>query len=203
MTRKELKEQAKESLTGKYGDSIGIVLLLFFISFFCNFIFKRIGIFFHLSEDALEVLLNGCSFIISALFSLGYLSFFLKVSRDEKVEINELWSHFSYFIPYIIVTILIALFTTLWALLLIIPGIIAAYSYSMTYYIMLDHKDMKPMDAIRESKRIMNGHKMDLFVLQVSFLGWAILGIFTFGILYVWLIPYMNVTFAKFYDSIK
>lgn len=73
----------------------------------------------------------------------------------------------------------------------------------MAYYIMLDHPEMRPLEAIKESKRIMNGHKLDYFILQLSFLGWAILGIFTFGILWLWLIPYMNVTNCHFYNEIK
>lgn len=203
MNRVELKEKAKESLTGKYGDAIGIVLLLFAISFItgigCNILKDILGI----SKDSYSILNTICSLILSGLFTLGYTSYFLKISRDEDVEISELWSKMNLFVPYIVVSILIGLFTTLWALLLIIPGIIAAFSYSMTFYIMLDNPEMSPMEAIKESKRIMNGHKMDLFILELSFLGWAILGIFTFGILYLWLIPYMNVTTCNFYNEIK
>lgn len=203
MNRIELKEKAKMSLDGKYGDAIGIVLLLFAISFIvggcAGFLKSMMG----LTENSYKILTNVASFIISALFTFGYSSYFLKVSRDEDVEISELWSKMNLFIPYIVASVLVGIFTTLWALLFIIPGIIAALGYSMTYYIMLDHPEMSPLEAIKESKKIMNGHKLDYFILQLSFLGWAIVGIFTFGILWLWLIPYMNVTTCNFYNEIK
>lgn len=203
MNRKVLKEQAKESLTGKYGDSVAIILILSVISFFASFIIGKCCNLFHIYGNNQIFYKEIGSFLISSIFTFGYLSYFLKISRDEDVEINELWSKTNYFIPYIIVTILIAIFTTLWSLLLIIPGIIAIYSYSMTYYIMLDNPSLTPIQALKESKKIMQGHKFDFFKLQLSFIGWFLLGILSFGILYFILIPYMYVTFSKFYDSIK
>lgn len=203
MNRIELKEKAKDSLDGKYGDAIGVVLLLFAISSIASGFIIALKDVFHLTETNFIILSEVISIIISGLFTFGYNSYFLKLSRDEDVEVNELWSKLNFIIPYIAVTILIALFTTLWTLLFIIPGIIAAFGYSMAYYVMLDHPEMSAMEAIKESKRIMNGHKWDYFILQFSFLGWAILGIFTLGILWVWLIPYMNVTICNFYNEIK
>ena len=203
LTRRELKEKAKQSLNGKYGDAIVVVLLLSIISSVVSFIFKKsFGIPTDVNQTY-SITINLASFIVSALLNFGYTSFFLKLSRDEDVEVNELWSKMNMFIPYIIVSVLISLFTTLWTLLLIIPGIIAALSYSMVYFIMLDNPEMSAMEAIKESKKIMNGHKMDYFILQLSFLGWAILGAFTLGILYFWLIPYMEVTYCNFYNNIK
>lgn len=203
LTRRELKEKAKQSLNGKYGDAIVVVLLLSIISSVVSFIFKKsFGIPTDVNQTY-SITINLASFIVSALLNFGYTSFFLKLSRDEDIEVNELWSKMNMFIPYIIVSILISLFTTLWTLLLIIPGIIAALSYSMVYFIMLDNPEMSAMETIKESKKIMNGHKMDYFILQLSFLGWAILGAFTLGILYFWLIPYMEVTYCNFYNNIK
>ena len=201
LTRAELKDKAKKSLQGKYGDAIVITLILGAISGVIGGILGFISA--NASEDVQGGLSSIAELIITCLFTFGYLSFFLKISRDEKVEINELWSKTNMFVTFLLASILVGLFTTLWSLLLIIPGIIAAYSYQMTYYILLDNPDMKVMDAIKRSKEMMNGHKMDLFVLQLSFIGWGILGICTFGILYLWLIPYMNVTTCNFYNEVK
>lgn len=88
-------------------------------------------------------------------------------------------------------------------ILLIIPGIIAAYAYSQTWYILIDKKDISALDAIEESKKIMMGHKWRLFLLSLSFIGWLLLTILTLFVGYLWLNPYMGVAFAKFYDSIK
>ena len=200
-TRAELKAMAKESLQGKYGDAIVITVLLFIISALIGG--ATAAFTTNMSEENAEIIESIVELILSGLFTFGYLSFFLKISRNEDVEINELWSKTSMFMTFIAAAILIGLFTTLWTLLLIIPGIIAAFSYQMTLYILLDNPDMNVMDAIKESKRMMKGHKMDYFVLQLSFIGWIILGIFTLGILYLWLVPYMNVTMCNFYNNLK
>lgn len=203
MSIKNLKNEAKESLTGKYGDSISIILILSIISFLTNYIIgKCCNLFFIYGNSQIFYKEIG-TFIISSIFTFGYFSYFLKISRDDDVEIKELWSKTNYFVPYIVTTILITIFTILWSLLFVIPGIIALYSYSMTYYIMLDNPNLKPIQAIKESKRIMQGHKFDFFKLQISFIGWIFLGLLSFGILYFILIPYMYVAFAKFYNNIK
>ena len=200
-TRAELKAMAKESLQGKYGDAIVITVLLFIISALIGG--ATAAFTTNMSEENAEIIESIVELILSGLFTFGYLSFFLKISRNEDVEINELWNKTSMFMTFIAAAILIGLFTTLWTLLLIIPGIIAAYSYQMTLYILLDNPNMNVMDAIKESKRMMKGHKMDYFILQLSFIGWIILGIFTLGILYLWLVPYMNVTMCNFYNNLK
>ena len=91
----------------------------------------------------------------------------------------------------------------LWFLLLIVPGIVAALSYSMTFYILADEPDINAKEALEKSKIMMDGHKMDLFLLGLSFIGWALLCILTLGIGLLWLIPYMNVSAAKFYQDRK
>jgi uncharacterized membrane protein len=99
--------------------------------------------------------------------------------------------------------VLMLVFTLLWMLLLIIPGIIAAISYSLTFYIIADDDTIKPMEAIDKSKQMMDGYKWKYFFLALRFLGWALLCILTLGIGFLWLIPYVQVTFAKFYDDVK
>jgi len=92
------------------------------------------------------------------------------------------------------------IFVLLWSLLLIVPGIIAAFRYSMSFYILADNPDMGIMEAINESKRMMRGNKWKFFCLNLSFIGWAILGVLTLGIGYLWLTPYIEVTMIAFYD---
>lgn len=203
LSRKELKTKAKESLSGHWVDAIGIILLLSVIPIIGVGLVEVISHILSLNEGIRVTLEQIVSILISGLLTMGYTNFFLKISRDEDVEISELWSKTHMFIPFIVVSILVTVFTTLWTLLLIIPGIIAAFSYSFVYYVMLDNEEMSAMKVIKESKRILKGHKFDLFVLQLSFIGWSILGIFTLGILYFWLIPYMSVTTCNFYNNIK
>lgn len=96
------------------------------------------------------------------------------------------------------------LFIFLWSLLLIVPGIIKAISYSMTEYILADCPEVKAKDALKLSMRMMAGHKGEYFVLGLSFLGWMLLSVLTLGILYVFHVgPYMQSSFAEYYQEIK
>lgn len=87
--------------------------------------------------------------------------------------------------------------------MLLIPGIVKSFSYSMSMYILAENKGMSAREAITRSKEMMNGHKLDLFVLYLSFFGWWLLCGITFGIAYIWVGPYMNAAVANFYNSIK
>jgi uncharacterized membrane protein len=203
LNRAELKAKARESLEGHLGDSIGVIILSYAIPMIANVLVLIICKILNLSDGSTSFLTSITSTLVYCALAFGYFSYFLKLSRDEDVEISELWSFKGKWYIYIGIYLLAGLFACLWGLLLIIPGIIAAISYSMSYYCYLDNPENDIMDAIKESKRIMKGHKMEFFILQLSFLGWSILGMFTFGILYLWLIPYMSVTISNFYNNIK
>ena len=102
---------------------------------------------------------------------------------------------------------MVNIFTALWTILFIIPGIIKGYSYAMTPYILKDkfaagQTDIGATEAITESRHLMDGHKMDLFVLDLSFIGWGLLGIITCGIGFIWITPYYRQTKTNFYHSL-
>lgn len=97
---------------------------------------------------------------------------------------------------------LMGLFIVLWSLLLIIPGIIKAYSYMLTPFIVMENPQMSITDAIDESRRLMDGNKWRAFCLALSFIGWWLLGILTLGILWFWLIPYQSITMGAFYRAV-
>ena len=203
MDRTTLKNNAKASLKGKYGDAILLMVMYGLIMGAVGGIFGGIfGATFGGDEETVKAIGELIGAVISCLFIFGIHSYFLKISRNETVDWKELFNKTNLFGAAIVLTILIGIFTTLWTLLLIIPGIIAAISYSQSYFVKLDNPDMEAMEVIKKSKELMNGHKMDYFVLQLSFLGWAILGILTLGILYLWLIPYISLTEANFYNEL-
>lgn len=199
MNRILLKQKAKESLQGKYGEAVLLVLISGLISGAASTV-AQLGIQFE--NPFLVILGEIASFIINGLITFGSLSFYLKISRGEEVEFNELFKKTNMFIPYILISLLTGIFTVLWSMLFIIPGIIAALSYSQALLIALEEPEINAMQALKKSKELMNGHKMDYFVLNLSFIGWGILGIFTCGILYFWLIPYMSVTQMNFYNAL-
>lgn len=99
-------------------------------------------------------------------------------------------------------SLLISIFTFLWSLLLIIPGIVMSHAYAMSYFVMIDKPNLSPNQARKKSIEMMRGHKWELFCLRFSFIGWYLLGILTFGILFYWIIPYQRVAEANFYKHL-
>lgn len=99
--------------------------------------------------------------------------------------------------------LLVSVFTFLWTLLLIIPGVIKALAYSMTPFILNDNPELSPNEAINLSMKMMDGHKWDFFLLCISFIGWGLLSIFTLCIGFLWVIPYEYTAIAAFYEDVK
>lgn len=97
-------------------------------------------------------------------------------------------------------SLLVFVFTWLWSLLLIIPGIVKGYSYALTPYVAHDNPELPVRDCLRRSQQMMKGYKMRLFLLDLSFIGWFLLGIITFGIAFLWISPYVTTARAEFYE---
>ncbi len=144
------------------------------------------------------------SLLAAVPLSFGLFIAMLKFVRGEKESvIDNMFGVFKTYGRTLAVSLLTLVFTGLWTLLFIIPGIIKHYSYAMTFYIANDHPELSADDCIEESMKMMNGHKMDLFLLDLSFIGWAILCLFTFGIGFLWLQPYVMTSHAIFYKELK
>lgn len=141
--------------------------------------------------------------LIGGPFALGLASSFLRLVRNEPLELENLFDGFKNFATAFLAQLLMSIFIFLWSLLLIIPGIIAAYSYSLTFYIIKDNPEIGAMEALRRSKQMMKGFKGKLFLLQLSFIGWALLCILTVGIGFLWLMPYIKTAEAQFYENLK
>ena len=155
----------------------------------------------------------GISALVSAAINaflnnpiqVGVDRFFLK-NGQEPANLKELLYAFQSgnYLKIVAVKFLAGLFITLWSLLLVIPGIIKGFEYLMVGYILADDPDMGVMDALRKSKQMMKGHKWNAFVLKLSFLGWGILSLLTFGILDIFYVrPYMEATYAELYLALK
>jgi uncharacterized membrane protein len=126
------------------------------------------------------------------------------VARERStIYYSNLFSQFSRISAGFCMQFLRWLFAFLWTLLLVIPGIIASYSYSMTAYIMVDHPEYGAYEAIMKSKEIMRGHKWRLFCLHMSFIGWYFLSVLTWGIGLLWLNPYVEAANAAFYKELS
>lgn len=215
VTRKELKDNAKQYLRGNWGWAI----IVFLITAIIVGIFTGAGHWLdetYINYDGTNIFYQFASPIGSILLWIG--SFiglsrniaFLELRDDQKEE-KPYMAAFSVFTenrfgPELINFVLVSIFTFLWTWLLIIPGIIKAYSYSMTPYIVKDmvasDKQVGATDGINASKELMKSHKMDLFIFDLSFLGWNILAAITCGIGYLWVTPYYQTAKANFYRHI-
>ncbi len=188
-----LMKMARESLKGKWSVAVSVALVFLGVSFLTSFI------------DMISPLDIGgiVSLFITGPFILGLTIFSLAISRNQEFKFEQIFQGFNHFWKSVGAYLLMVLYILLWTILLIIPGIIAGISYSMTFYIIADDKSIKIGEALRKSKAMMNGYKWKFFRLQLRFIGWALLCILTLGVGFLWLIPYIQVSISKFYDDIK
>ncbi len=206
----EVKREAREKIKGNkwniWKPLILIALILFLGEYLINFIPKKqVSLLFTVLKFKTlpAMLLSFALSLFTSALTTGYLAYLLKFVRTGSSSFKDILDCVKKkWLTIILTSFLVGLFTTLWSLLFIIPGIIAAYSYAMALYIVVD-SDLSATKAIRESKALMHGHKMEFFLLGLSFIGWAVLSVFTLGILYIWLMPYMVVTIAVYYDRLK
>ncbi|MCR5233241.1 MAG: DUF975 family protein [Lachnospiraceae bacterium] len=188
-TREELKAQSKQQMEGK----IGGLILAFFVAMAVS---GAIG--------AIPFVGSIATIITTPVISVGLVKICLGVTYGDEPNISTLFEGFGKDLGRTLATFwLVTLFTFLWSCLFIIPGIIMSYAYSQTIRIMIENPDMSPMDCIRKSKEIMNGRKMDLFVLHLSFILWILLIMVTCGIASIYVAPYMNLTETNFYHRVK
>ena len=143
--------------------------------------------------------------ILLPLFEFGVIQYFIHMARKEVASPKDLLAAFdSESLASVIILFLVkSIFISLWFLLLIAPGFIKACSYAMAVYILRDNPNMKPLDALNKSKIMMDGHKWQYCCLILSFTGWFILSLLTFGIGLLWLIPYMKLSSANFYENLR
>jgi len=199
--RYEYKEQAKQLLQGKYTNVIVIMIIIGVItSLFSagNYStdFQNISFF--------SRILSLVSFALAAGFAFGNIKMYIGVIKDENPDIQDilLVGFKTNYVRNLVTSLLQSIYTFLWALLLIIPGIIKAYAYSMAFYLLYKEPELQAADAITKSKEYTKGYKMDLFLLHLSYIGWYILSIFTLGILLFWVVPKVMTAQTLIFDEI-
>lgn len=188
MRSKDYRQRAWAALSNKWGTVVLAMLIVVLLSGAINGI-PGVG--------------QVASLILSGPLQLGFVIVIMKVLKDEVVDVSNVFDGFKDFMSSFLLYLLNTIFVTLWSLLFVIPGIIASYSYSMSYYILKDNPGMDANEARKASIEMMKGHKWQLFCLEFSFIGWIILSILTFGILTLWVGPYMETAKAAFYEELK
>lgn len=184
----DLRYNAREALRGNWWPCVGLTFVYMAISIILGIIPYVGGL---------------ASLILTGPIQLGMTIFYVSFIRSEEPDFNKFFEGFSDFGRALAAFLLMSLFIFGWTLLLIVPGIIATYRYSQTFYIMMDDPEISAIDAIRKSSDMMSGAKFKLFMLHLSFIGWAILTAFTFGIGQLFLLPYVNTSLAFFYEDIS
>lgn len=148
------------------------------------------------------IIIGAVLFAIGSVVSTGYARFNLALIDGEEPRLADLFEPFPRFKTLFCARFLVLLYTLLWTLLLIIPGIIASLSYAMTPYLLAEHPELTAGEAIRRSKELMEGNRWRLFCLGFSFIGWAFLCVVTFGLGSLWLTPYAEAAYAAFYRDL-
>lgn len=221
MTASDMRKAARENLAGNWGISVGVTLVAAVLGgmvmgggdasrYVCNFASNG-------GMDGLPTVLrmilvpvlSGLGiwgllcFLLGGTVELGHAEFLLRQYRGEPLTFDTLFSQFDRFGTGFAQKFLRTLYVFLWSLLLVIPGIVKSFSYAMTPFILAEHPEMTASQAIDASKAMMDGHKMDLFLLQLTFIGWELLCGFTLGIGSLFLNPYRNAATAVFYENLK
>lgn len=185
MTRAMMKNNAREALRGNWGIAILTILIAYVLIAAASCVFA-VG-----------------NLIVMGPVETGVALIFIKLSYRENPEIGDLFVPFRNFVNTFFAGFLVTIFTFLWTLLLIVPGIVKGIAYSQTFFIMNEHPEYTGKEAIDASQEMMYGHKWDYFVLSLSFIGWYLLSCFTFGLLLFYVIPYYQATMAEFYRYLK
>ena len=189
---KFFREAAWSQLTGKWQPAVIFSLVYMAIVLVINYVGTKNDYISFLSMLLLYPLQYG-----AAVAFLG----FKRTGVD--VKIGDMFVGFNDYGRVFVTILLQTLYIVLWSLLLIVPGIIKAISYSQTIYILKDNPELKFNGAIERSMAMMEGHKMEAFLLGISFIGWLLLGVLTLGIGMLWVTPYMSTAYAHFYDYVK
>jgi len=142
---------------------------------------------------------------------VGFIRYYLNIKREQDGDYKDLLDGFNFFLKIILIRFLTNLFISLWSMLFLFPGIVASYRYRQAFYILLDDPGKSVLQCINESKQMMYGRKLDLLILDLSFIGWYILDIlviymipvpFAVPVVSIWISPYVGLTRAAFYDEL-
>lgn len=200
MNTAELKANAKEQLRGKWAVAIATVLV-------ANILIDS-DVMYKVSEKfgliGLSISCSLISLFLGGVISVGLCKFLLDMTtKREEPRFETLFSQFNIYLKTLGLNILITLSVCIGTILFIVPGIIVGLMFSQSYYILSEDPRKSITQCIKESVDMMNGHKWDLFYLELTFIGWWLLTAITVGIAGLWVAPYVKVTETNFYLSIK
>lgn len=200
MNRKEVKLWAKGKIKGHVFTLFGAIIIASLINGAVNVIIKPET---STTPSILASLIALAMSLVGAIISVGLVVYMVNFVKDKECDYQMIFSKFKNWMTIVATYILQSIYIVVFTILLIIPGIIKALGYALVPFILADDPDLGANDILKLSEKMMKGHKMDYFIFNLSFIGWFILGAFTFGILYIWLLPYQQTATTKFLLDIK
>ncbi len=212
-SNKDLMAEARMVLSGNWGMAVlGYVLYCILVMSFSVFLFSSVlfvsilgaasGTSPEIAVGAMQFFAQIVELLVSGAIVVGFMGFFLGIAQDSEARLELLFVGFRRFWKSFGTYFFYSLFVFLWSLLFIIPGIIATFRYAMVFFIIADDEDCGALEALGRSKEMMKGNKWKFFCLNWRFFWWGLLCmIIPIGML--WLVPYMQTSFAKFYEDVK
>ena len=200
------KKTAKKQLKGRWLTPILIFiitgLLIWLINMPTNIVDDEPGLTY--TESGAYTVISLVALCVEGILSVAATYVFIRMSQTtEKVGFNEFLTGLERWLSGALGMLWYSLWVFLWSLLFIIPGIIKAIAYSQMFFIIAENPGIGVSKAMNISKIITQGHKGDLFVMWLSFLGWGFLCLLSCGIGFLWLCPYMEMSFTNAYFALK
>lgn len=197
MSRVKIKEYAKGKVKSNLGDMWKGLIIVYLAQIIITSLVSTI-----FDNNSASLAVSIISNILIAPISIGLLNYISEVLKGKKPDIKCLFNYYDKFLNIAIMTVISSVLISFGFILLIIPGIYLALSYALAPYIFMKNKETDPIEALKQSRQKMNGHRLDLLIFGLSFLGWILLVGITFGIAIIWVGPYMEVATIKYYEQL-
>lgn len=201
MNRVELKEWAKQKISGNIGNIFIGIGIIFAISLLFSFGVGIVQIIFGETSFITFIVSLVVEFLLVPL-QIGLNGYMMGFVQNDTFNRDAIFAPYDDTFKIIGSSILMSFVIMVGFIFFIIPGIYLAFSYALVPYLLVTNKDLSITETLELSRKMMNGHKLDLFVLGISFLGWMLLVPCTFGIILIWLYPYMMTATTKFFVDI-
>ncbi len=197
MNHLDIKQRAQIMVKEKFKDFWSGYVIIIAINFLIDIVLTLL-----FKDGILKTALSLVSSLFLSTLSVGLYAYILKIVRNQDYNRQDIFNFVGQVMPIFCISCLVTILIMLGSLLFIIPGIIIALAYSMVFYLYADDSSHLPMEYLNMSKKLMKGYKLDYFLFILSFFGWILLSVLTFGIALIYVIPYMSFAETIYYDEL-
>ena len=218
MDRIKIKQEAKMCVEGNRWTLWKPTLVVAFITIAISTLFA-LGLLFYFGSDTLtsmdyesmveyiqnssaSSIANLLASVITTPLTYGLIMYYNEFEKYEQADVNIIFKPFQYVIKVFVINVFVQIIVTIGSILFVIPGMIMACAFSIIPYVYMKHPELGVMDMVSHAWRMMQGHKLEYFYMELSFLGWHLLGTVICGLAYIWIIPYYQMSMVKFFNAI-